>query len=372
MSAPYEKVAVGKNMQYVARGDPRRGHVGSGARALTTSPCCAWTATSTVDLVKLTTPLAPAGKDGSVAVDGEPDGPDDGRTCASAVATWRCCRADVRLPLRRGRPVRASCCRRSSATTRSSAGPRSASHELPRPAGRAGDSFAGAHLLASEATTHDRQQHHSRRPGDASPTRRLQGVHARRLHVPPRRVLRAHHLADGQPRDERRRLPARPAARRGMGLLLRHGQLRRRHRHRQPLRHRRPVRRPLQRRLPQGRARPHRELRRRPHDPRDVQGDARRLDERELRSVRQPGRDRQAVRGRRTASTPLPSPAAASPRHGWSACRATSRSVPTPRHPINRMFADVSQDEPEVHAEPGFEGEVAGVQPVRLPVAART
>ncbi len=28
-------------------------------------------------------------------------------------------------------------------------------------------------------------------------------------------------------------------------------------------------------------------------------------------------------------------------------------------HPINRMFADVAQDEPEVHAEPGFEGEVA-------------
>jgi hypothetical protein len=29
-------------------------------------------------------------------------------------------------------------------------------------------------------------------------------------------------------------------------------------------------------------------------------------------------------------------------------------------HPINRMFADVSQDEPEVHANPGFEDEVAG------------
>ena len=29
-------------------------------------------------------------------------------------------------------------------------------------------------------------------------------------------------------------------------------------------------------------------------------------------------------------------------------------------HPVNRMFADVSQDEPEVHANPGFEGEVAG------------
>ena len=28
-------------------------------------------------------------------------------------------------------------------------------------------------------------------------------------------------------------------------------------------------------------------------------------------------------------------------------------------HPINRMFADVAQDEPEVHAEPGFEDEVA-------------
>ena len=29
-------------------------------------------------------------------------------------------------------------------------------------------------------------------------------------------------------------------------------------------------------------------------------------------------------------------------------------------HSVNRMFADVSQDEPEVHAEPGFESEVAG------------
>ncbi|MGD0684796.1 MAG: hypothetical protein ABSA03_06720 [Streptosporangiaceae bacterium] len=27
-------------------------------------------------------------------------------------------------------------------------------------------------------------------------------------------------------------------------------------------------------------------------------------------------------------------------------------------HPVNRMFADVAQDEPEVHAEPGFEDEV--------------
>jgi hypothetical protein len=29
-------------------------------------------------------------------------------------------------------------------------------------------------------------------------------------------------------------------------------------------------------------------------------------------------------------------------------------------HPVNRMFADVAQDEPEVHAEPGYEDQVAG------------
>jgi hypothetical protein len=28
-------------------------------------------------------------------------------------------------------------------------------------------------------------------------------------------------------------------------------------------------------------------------------------------------------------------------------------------HPVNRMFADVSQDEPEIHAEPGFEDQLA-------------
>ena len=37
-------------------------------------------------------------------------------------------------------------------------------------------------------------------------------------------------------------------------------------------------------------------------------------------------------------------------------------------HPINRMFADVSQDEPEVHANPGLRGRGRRVQPVRLPV----
>ena len=119
--------------------------------------------------------------------------------------------------------------------------------------------------------------------------RGLQGVHPRRLPLQPRRVLRPHHLADRQPRHVGRRLPAGAAARRGVGLLLRHRQLRRRRRHGEPLRQRRPVRRPLQRRLPQGRARPRRELRR-GADPRDLQGHARRLDQRRLRPLRQPGR----------------------------------------------------------------------------------
>ena len=111
----------------------------------------------------------------------------------------------------------------------------------------------------------------------------------------PRRVLRPHRVAHGQPRAQRRHVPEGAAARRGVGLLLRHRQLRRRDRHGEPLRQRRPVRRSLQRRLPQGRARPRRELRH-ADAPRGVQGDARRLDERELRPVRQPSRDRQAVR----------------------------------------------------------------------------
>ena len=57
--------------------------------------------------------------------------------------------------------------------------------------------------------------------------------------------------------------------------------------------------------------------------------------------------------------------------HGRRA-RATSRSAPTTTATRSTaMFADVPQDEPEIHAEPGFENEVACVQPVRLPVALR-
>ena len=61
----------------------------------------------------------------------------------------------------------------------------------------------------------------------------------------------------------------------------------------------------------------------------DVQGDARRLDERAA-TTRSPARPRPTSRSAsRTATTPRPSPAAGSPRRAWSACPATSRSAPT-------------------------------------------
>ena len=176
----------------------------------------------------------------------------------------------------------------------------------------------------------------------------------------PRRVLRPHRVAHRQPRAQRRHVPARAAARRRLGLLLRHGQLRRRLRHGEPLRHRRHVRRPLQRRVPQGRARPRRELRHADCIRDDVQGDARRLDERRLRPVRQPGRDRQAVRrqGRQQHRGRHPPPRRGGP-HGRRA-RATSRSAPTRTATRSTACSPTSpQDEPEVEAEPGFEGEVA-------------
>ncbi|MBO0885925.1 MAG: hypothetical protein J2O38_00920 [Acidimicrobiales bacterium] len=63
------------------------------------------------------------------------------------------------------------------------------------------------------------------------------------------------------------------------------------------------------------------------------------------------------------------------PKHGDNDAAITRRRVTAARmvsvpgdeplraddngHPINRMFADVGQDEPELHPEPGFEGEVA-------------
>ncbi len=97
-----------------------------------------------------------------------------------------------------------------------------------------------------------------------------------------------------------------------------------------------------------------------PADQGDVQGDARRLDERGLRPLRQPDRDRAARSASRTATTAPRSPATGSPPQrmvsvpGDEALRTDANG-----HPINRQFADVPQDEPEIDAEPGFEDEVA-------------
>ena len=198
---------------------------------------------------------------------------------------------------------------------------------------------------------------------------RLPGLLARRVHVQPRRVLRLRRLAHRQARHVRRRLPEGAPARRRLAVLLRHRQLRRRHRHRQPLRHGRPVRGPLQRRLPQGRARPPRELRdarssRRPSRRCSTTGPTR-------ASTRSPRRPRPAPpSATSTATTARPSPATAS-----TAARMVGVQGDEPLrnddngHPVNRHFLDVPQDEPEIHAEPGFEDEITLVQPVRLPVA---
>ena len=58
------------------------------------------------------------------------------------------------------------------------------------------------------------------------------------------------------------------------------------------------------------------------------------------------------------------------PRHGrsaWSACPATSRSAPTPPTRSTACSPTWPRTSPRSHAEPGFEDEVARVQPVRLP-----
>ena len=202
------------------------------------------------------------------------------------------------------------------------------------------------------ATAHPRRDRRAQRA-------RLPHLPARRVHVQPRRALRPHRVAHRPPRHVGRGLPQGAHARRGLELLLRHRQLRRRDRHDEPLRHRRPVRRPLQRRLPQGRARPPGELRpRADHRPRSRPC---------------------SPTGRTTASTPSPPPqetgSAFGEKRGDNLAAVTRTRVTAQRmvgvpgdeplrtddtgHPVNRMFADVAQDEPEVEAEPGYEDEVA-------------
>ena len=73
MSAPYEKVAVGKNQQYVLEAIRAEGTSGWRTCDHDEAVLC-MDGDVTVRLVELATAVAPAGKDGSIAVDGEPVG----------------------------------------------------------------------------------------------------------------------------------------------------------------------------------------------------------------------------------------------------------------------------------------------------------
>jgi hypothetical protein len=77
-SKPWEKVAVGKNQEYVLEVIRAEGTSGWRTCAHDEFPLV-MDGTVTVNLVKLDAPLAPAGKNGSIAVPGEPRGPKMGR-----------------------------------------------------------------------------------------------------------------------------------------------------------------------------------------------------------------------------------------------------------------------------------------------------
>ncbi len=148
MSAPYEKVAVGKNQQYVVEAIRAEGTSGWRTCDHDETVLC-MDGEVTVQLVKLTTPLAPAGKDGSIAVDGEPDGPEMG-TVRIRRGHMALLPESVRLPLRGGHAVRAP------------------PADLPR---RRHRRALGRHLFVVRPgmIAHDRQQH-PRRTRRASPT----------------------------------------------------------------------------------------------------------------------------------------------------------------------------------------------------------
>ena len=71
---PWEKIAVGKNMQYVLEVIRAEGTSEWRTCAHDEFPLC-MDGEITVELVKLDQPLAPDGKDGSIRVPGEPAGP---------------------------------------------------------------------------------------------------------------------------------------------------------------------------------------------------------------------------------------------------------------------------------------------------------
>jgi hypothetical protein len=77
-SAPWEKVAVGKNMEYVLEAIRAEGTSEWRTCAHDEFPLC-MDGTITVELVQLDTPLVDADHQGSVAIDGEPAGRPMGR-----------------------------------------------------------------------------------------------------------------------------------------------------------------------------------------------------------------------------------------------------------------------------------------------------
>lgn len=78
MSKPWEKVAVGKNMEYVIEVIRAEGTSEWRTCAHDEFPLV-MDGEVTVELVKLETPLAPADKNGSIRIEGEPTGPRMGR-----------------------------------------------------------------------------------------------------------------------------------------------------------------------------------------------------------------------------------------------------------------------------------------------------
>lgn len=78
MSKPWEKVAVGKNMEYVIEVIRAEGTSEWRTCAHDEFPLV-MDGEVTVELVKLDTPLAPADKNGSIRIDGEPTGARMGR-----------------------------------------------------------------------------------------------------------------------------------------------------------------------------------------------------------------------------------------------------------------------------------------------------
>ncbi len=78
---PYEKVAVGKNFEYVLEAIRAEGTSGWRTASHDEFPLV-MDGEVTIDLVKLDEPLAPADKNGSIAIDGEPAGAKMGRIVA--------------------------------------------------------------------------------------------------------------------------------------------------------------------------------------------------------------------------------------------------------------------------------------------------